>query len=279
MSDLPEDLDVLTPMLMSDDVAAATSALEVLTGMKGRSSTKALTDFLRVAPEGLLTTRAAIALETRKHKSCLTAIYEIYQTRPELADDLIPILSALEDQDGIALIAEDLETLFASSARLSTVAYLVKCADDGAVADILLPMIIINSNPMARDDLMWGLEQILRDGDEALLLHVKETAAEIGPEAIALVEPFMPAVGELERQAPNLARSLLQELAVQELIELVPDSEDALVDVLANAIMDARSPKGLIRDVERILMNSTSIDEIYADRNDLMQVFSKIANQ
>jgi hypothetical protein len=279
MQETSDDLELLGEKLRSSDLATAAAALEAITQLKGRASTRLLTEFLMTGPEGLLTTRAAIALENRKHKSCLPGIYEVYKARPELAEDIIPILSALEDPDGIALVADDLDELLVGSARLSTVVYLAKCGDPEAVADALLVRVIINSVPAARDDLIWGLEQVLRDADEETLLSVKETATELGPEALKIVDPFMPAVGELEIQAPNLARSLLRELQDEELVELVPDSTDALVELIANTIMEARSPKGLIRDVERILMDSTAIEEIYADRQDLMRVFSKITNQ
>ena len=279
MQELSDDLEVLGEQLLSTNLSTAATALEAVTKLKGRGSTRLLTDFLLTAPEGLLTTRAAIALENRKHKSCLPGIYEVYKTRPELAEDIIPILSALEDPEGVALVADDLDELIAGSARLSTIAYLVKCADPEAITDAFLIRIILDRVPGAQDDLRWGLDQLLRDADEDTLTHAKETATELGPDAVAIIEPYMPAVGELEIQAPRLARSLIDELEAQELLELVPDSDDALVDVLANTIMEARSPKGLIRDVERILMNSTAIEEIYADRKDLMKVFSKIANQ
>ncbi len=86
----------------------------------------------------------------------------------------------------------------------------------------------------------------------------------------------MPARSELEEQAPRIAAAFLTELEGKELIELVPGSEPALVEVLASTICDARSPKGLVKDVERILINSTAVEEVFADRDDIRSAFAKV---
>lgn len=271
-----ENLDALVATLEAGDGAGKAAALEAVAKTKGRGATKALTDFLRTAPVGLLATRAAMALENRKHRSCLPALYEIYEARPELAEDIIPIFSTLEDPDAVPLVVPGLRQLMAGPARLSTLTFLLKCADPEALADILLPALVIDPVPAARDDIVWALEEILLGADEATLEHIGETAREIGPTALTIVEPYLPTKSELELQAPQIAASLLTELERQELIELTPGAPDALVEMLAGAICEARSPKGLIRDVERILMDSTAIEEVYADRDDLRKAFQKI---
>ena len=279
MQEQSENVEELNEMLHSGDEVKASKAVEALSKLKGRSATVSLSKYLLTAPAGLLATRAAIALENRKHQSCLPIIYEVYQTRPDLVEDVVPILSALEDPDGIGLIVGDLDQLLAGEARLSTLSYLIKCADPEAVVEIALLKLVSGTIQGADDDLKWAVDQLCSEADDALLEGIKETAAALGPHASEIVAPYMPEESELEREAPNIARAFVKELERQELIELVPDSLDALVETLTSTILDARSPKGLIRDVERILMDSTSIEEVYADREDLKRAFARITSQ
>ena len=276
MTETTENLDELEPLLQSTDPATVMKAVEQLTRSKGRRSTRMLAEFLRHAPEGLTATRAAIALESRKHPSCLPLIRETYSERPELAEDVIPILSALEDQESIPLLLSDLGRLIDGPARISALAFLVKCGEPLPLVKALIPVLTTQPVAGARDDSMWALDQCLSSANEKMLRTVAELARAHSPEAVALVAPYMPAESELERQAPLLARLLLDTLVAQELVELVPDSDDALVELLANAICEARSPKALIKDCERILMESQAIEEIYADGDDLRRVFSEI---
>ncbi len=278
MDQLPESVPALVALLDPPDNPLAAKAMEAITAKKGKRTTRAMADFLKTAPLGLLATRAAMELEKRKDPVCLEALYEVYQTRPELAEDVIPIFSALEDDDAIVLVVGDLRPLMAGPARLSTLAYLVKCADPEALCDLLLPILFMEPIAGASDDIQWAVEQILVNADDETLGHIGETATAVGPAAFAMVEPYLPAKSELEVQAPDIARAFLRELTAQELLEMVPDSEDALVDVLANTICDARSPKGLVRDVERLLIDHTAVDEIFADRNDIRVAFTKVTS-
>jgi len=277
--ELPDNLQELEELIQAGDTAVAAKALEKVTSIKGRGATRVLADYLRTAPMGLLATRAAISLENRQHKSCLPILYEVFQARPELAEDIVPIFSAMEDDEGVGLIVDQLNELLMGPARLSTLAYLIKCADHGALIDVVLPRLALNAIPGGNDDLRWAMQQLLSDANDALLAEAKITAQTIGPEAMAIVKPYLPAESELEKQAPAISRALIEELERTELIELVPDSDEALVEGLTNAILEARSPKGLIRDVERILLNSAAIEEVYADREDLKKAFAKITSQ
>ena len=274
MSD--SDIERLAEALNSGDSKAAALALDELAKLKGRSASKTLAEYLMVAPTGLLATRAAMALEKRAHKSTLPILYKAFEARPELSEDIIPIFSAMEDFDAVALVVPRLRDLMRSPARLSALAYLVKCADGEGLAELILPLMFLDPIPAAQDDLSWALEHVLDQADEAALKSIGATAKAIGPGAWELVEPFMPAQSELEREAPNIARRLLTHMEEKELIELVPDSQDALVEVLASTICEARSPKGLVKDVERILLNSPSTEELYADRNDIRTAFETI---
>jgi hypothetical protein len=275
--ELPTQLEDLALMLSGSNLAAISEALDAISKVKGRGATTVLCDYLRRAPVGILASKAAGALEVREHKSCLPAMRELFEQRPELADDIIPIFAALRDNESIPLIVENLHELLSSNARLSTLTYLLKLADREALADVFLPMILADAIPGGKDDLRWALETILDDADDDLLTHVKETAVTIGPEALELVQPFMPAESELEKAAPKIARSFLQFLLKGELLEMDPEAEEALVLVLTNTICEARSPKGLVRDVERILMESTAVEEVYASRDDIRTAFSSIA--
>ncbi len=276
MTELPKQLDELVLLLEPADSPVAARALEAITAVKGRKTTRILAEYLRRAPAGLLATRAAMALEKRQHRSCLPILHEVYAHRPDLAEDIIPIFSMLEDPDGLDLIVPDLHRLLGSPARLSTLVYLLKCADHEPLADILLPLYAQNRTSGAGDDIWWALEQILTEADDETLEHVRETATLLGPEMLAAIAPFLPAVSELEMESPRIARAFLQELVRVELLELVPDSEDALVEVLAQTICDARSPKSLVRDVETVLINSAAVEEVYASRDDFRTAFSKI---
>lgn len=276
MNDLPDSLEELVRLLDPPTSPVAGRALEAITKIKGRGATTALTDFLAVAPHGLMATRAAMSLETRKHKSCLPAIREIYEARRELAEDLVPILSALEDPEGVPLVVRDLPDLLVSPARLSALAYLVKLLPPTALVDALLPIVAKQTLSAADDDVRWALAQVLTNADERTLEHVAEVAQKAGPRAAELVKPYLPKESEFQRQAPEIARRLIRALESEELIELVPDSAEALVDLLATTILEASSPKGLIKDVERILMETPAIEEIYADREDLRRVFAKV---
>lgn len=276
MDELTDNIEELQAHLGSDEITVASKALDKIAKMKGRKATRVLTDFLATAPLGLLATKAALALETREHASCLPAIRQIYTERPELAEDLIPILSKLEDPEGIPLVVGDLRQHLAGPARLAALAYLVKCAESEALAELLLPA-LLDPVPGSHDDVMWAYDKVMRDLlDEASLRRIYEEASIIGAQAIALVEPYMPAQSELERQAPAIAEAFVKDLVEHELIETVPGSEDALVELIANTILEARSPKGLIRDVERILLESTAVDEVYAGRDDLRSAFARV---
>jgi hypothetical protein len=276
MSDLPESLPELVALLEPPTAPIAAKALEAITKKKGKRTTRVLATFLLDAPAGLMATRAAMELEKRKDEACLPTLYEVYEKRKDLAEDIIPILSALEDPDGVGLVVVDLRELMSGPARLSTLAYMVKLADHEALADLLLPLRFGEPIRGADDDMSWALQQILHDGGDELLLHIGETAKAISPEAFAFVEPYMPAKSELEEQAPRIAAAFLTELERLEIIELVPGSEAALVEVLANTICEARSPKGLIKDVERILINSTAVEELFGDRDDIRNAFAKV---
>ncbi len=219
-----------------------------------------------------------MALEVRGHKSCLPKLHEVYQQRPDLAEDIIPILSAMEDYDGIPLVVDDLGVLLSGSARLATLAYLIKCADHEALLDVLLPLTFEAPIPGADDDMRWAIETILSEANDKLLAYAKELALTVGPEAMTLVQPFLPPESELEKAAPAIARAFVQHLAKKELIEMEPDSEDALVEVLVVTICEAKSPKGLVRDVERVLLDSAAIEEVYASREDIRQAFTAVTN-
>jgi chemotaxis regulatin CheY-phosphate phosphatase CheZ len=278
MQATPQSLAELTALLSSDDPTVVMGCLDALAESKGRKSTTILTNYLRVAPAGPLAARASMALEIRGHKSCLPVLHDIYKDRPDLSDDIIPIFSALEDYDAIALVVDDLHILLSSSSRLATLAFLIKCADHEALVDVLLPLTFQAPIPGADDDLRWAVETILSDANDALLAYVKEMAATLGPDAMQMVEPFLPPESELEKAAPTIARAFVGHLQKQDLIELIPEFEDALVDVLVNAICEARSPKGLVRDVERVLMDSTAIEEVYASREDIRQAFTAVTS-
>ena len=269
-------LKELVAQLDPPDSPEANKAIEAIAGMGGRGATIALAEFLRVAPVGLVSTRAAMSLEKRKHKSSLPILYEVYEARPELAEDIIPIFSAMEDFDAVPLVVPRLRELMRSPARLSALAFLVKCADDAALAELLLPMMFLDPIPAARDDLMWALEHVLEAVEDEDMKELGKLAKEIGDECWKLVEPYMPAESELERQAPTIAAALLEELEKKELIELVPGSHEALIEVVATTILEARSPKGLVKDVERILLNAPATEELYADRNDIRRAFETI---
>jgi len=276
MTELPEELDALVLLLEPPDSPVAAKALEAITAQKGRKSTRILAEYLLTAPAGILATRAAMALETRQHRSCLPILYNVYANRPDLAEDIIPIFGAMEDMDALDLIVPDLHRLLGSAARLSTLVYLIKCTDHEPLADILLPIYAENQNSGAADDLWWALEQILTEADDATLEHIRETATLLGPEILKAIAPYLPAISELEMESPRIARAFLVELVRLELLELVPDSEDALVEVLARTICDARSPKSLVRDVEGVLIDSAAVEEVYASRDDIRTAFSKI---
>jgi len=268
----------LAKQLESDDDAIVFSALEALANSKGRKATTVLSNYLRTAPAGAMASRAAMALEVRGHVSCLPTLHEVYQLRPDLAEDIIPIFSAMEDHDGIPLVVDDLGVLLSGSARLATLAYLIKCADHEALLDVLLPLTFDAPIPSADDDLRWAIETILSEANDKLLAYAKELAVTISPEALTLVQPFLPPESELEKAAPAIARAFVQHLAEKSLIELAPDSEDALVEVLVVTICEAKSPKGLVRDVERVLLDSTAIEEVYASREDIRQAFTAVTS-
>jgi hypothetical protein len=276
MTELPTSLDELTALLDPPDTANAGRALDAIIASRSRNAPLVLAEFLRTAPAGLLATRAAMTLEKKKNKSTLPVLYEVYEARPELAEDIIPIFSEMEDVDAVMLIVPQLRDLMRSPARLSALAYLVKCADGEALAELLLPMMFLDPFEPAHDDLLWALQHVMEELEDAGLKAIGIVAKEVGPEAFALIKQYMPAESELERQAPSIARALVEELEKKELIELVPDSQNALVELLSSTILEARSPKGLIKDVERILLNSAATEELYADRDDLRRAFETI---
>lgn len=276
MSD-QENLDELYQQLTSEDDSAAAVALDAIAASKGAKATRLLVDYLRTAKLSLLTTRAAMALERRKHASCLPGLREVYSERPELAEDLIPIFSELEDLDAMPLIVDQFRPLMAGPARLSTLIYLVKYGDPEAFASLLLPMLFLDPIPSAEDDMLWALQQTLAESlEDDALKRIGQLAGQIGPHAAKVVAPYMPPESELERQAPRIARAFLQELVTRELIEIEEDGMDTLVQLLADTILEANSPKALIRDVERVLLNAPATEELYADRDDIRKVFEKI---
>ena len=241
------NLTELKERLNPDDTVGCGYALDELKKIDTPESTELLLGFIKIAPAGLLTMKAAMTLEKRQDPSTVPALYEVYSARPDLAEDIIPILSALEDDEGVLHIIGDLRDLMSGPARMSTLAYLVKCADPGAIADLLLPLVTLDPIQGAADDIMWALEHILTNADDETLLEIGTTAKELGEEAYALVERYMPQQSEVEQQAPVLARALLRELERKELVELVPGAEDALVEMLSRSICEARSPKGPAR--------------------------------
>lgn len=276
MSD-QENLDELFEQLTSNDAGRAAAALDAIAASKGAKATRLLVDFLRTADLSLLTTRAAMALESRKHTSCLPGLREVYSARPELAEDLIPIFSELEDLEAMPLIVDQFRPLMASPARLSTLIYLVKFGDPEAFACLLLPILFLDPIPSAEDDMLWALQQTLAESlEDDALKRVGKIANEIGPHAAKVVAPYMPPESELERQAPKIARAFLEEFVAQELIEIEEDGMDTLVQLLADTILEANSPKALVRDVERVLLNAPATEELYADRDDIRKVFEKI---
>jgi hypothetical protein len=52
-----------------------------------------------------------------------------------------------------------------------------------------------------------------------------------------------------------------------------------LVEQLARTMIEASSPKALLRDVERILINSPSTEEFYADSGDLRTILTKVSQK
>ena len=277
MSDA-ENLDELFKTLTAGKSKDAAAALEAISKHKGTKATRLLVEYLRIAELGLLTTRAAMALERRQHASCLPGLREVYAARPELAEDLIPIFSELADTEAMPLIVDQFRPLMSSPARLSTLIYLVKYADSEAFAELLLPILFLDPIAGAEDDMLWALQQLLAENleDDALKRRGKR-AAEIGPHAAQAVAPYMPPESELEKQAPRIARAFLEELIARELIEIeVEDGIETLTRLVADTILEANNPKALVRDVERVLLNAPVTEELYADRNDIRKVFEKV---
>ena len=262
----------------SGDAGPGVRAVEAIDRMKGKGGSQALADYLLTAPIGLVATRAAMVLEKRKHKSTLPTLYQVYETRPEMSEDIIPIFSAMEDEDAVGLIAADLRLICAGPARMTALLYLVKCADPEGLVGLLLPLLVLDEIPGARDDLMWATKEILLAAEDDTLEEIGKMAKELGPEALSLVEPYLPAKGELELEAPRIAGAFIEHLVEIELLELVPGSEEALVETLAHAICEARSPKGLVKDVERILVDSPAVEEVFADRDDIRKAFSHVTS-
>lgn len=278
MSELPRKLSVLVPMLDPPDTVEAGQAVEVIAKMKGVRATRALVDYLKVAPVGLYALRAALALETRKDPTSAAPLRELFVARPELADDIVPILSALIDTDAVPYVMEDLPRLLGGNARRGTLAFLLKCGRNDEVGTHLLRYLLIDPIPEAEPDLKWALEHILTSADERALSRIQESATLLGPEAVQYIAPYMPPKSELEVQAPLIARRVLAELVTGELVELRPDSEDALVDLIAETICNARSPKALVRSVERILMDSNAVEEFYGEAIQIREAFAKVTS-
>ncbi|MEC8023963.1 MAG: hypothetical protein VX223_08495 [Myxococcota bacterium] len=272
-----DNLDALFEQLTSTNAKTAATALDAIAKHKGTKATRLLVDYLRTAKISLLTTKAAMALERRKHASCLPGLREVYAERPELAEDLIPIFSELADGEAMPLIVDQFRPLMTSPARLSTLIYLVKYADPEAFAELLLPILFLDPIVGAEDDMLWALQQLLAENlEDDALKRVGKIAAEIGPHATRVVAPYMPPESELEKQAPRIARAFLDELVARELIEVEEDGIEPLSRLVADTILEANSPKALVRDVERVLLNAPTTEELYADRNDIRKVFEKV---
>lgn len=275
------DVGSLRQKLLAPEGGEVAEALDVVVRDKSAVATRLLVEFLGVAKVGLLTTRAALALETRADPAVAADVRALLETRPDLAADVIPILSATRDLPGVAVVLDQLAELLPGPARLSALAYLVKCAADRGrfLTRLLDAVAAARPSGEVERDIRWALEQVLPQADERTLEQVAGVAARHGKVTMDLVEKYLPAESALTREAPGIARALLADLVAHELIELVADSEAALVDVLARTICEARSPKALLRDVERILLDSPSVDEFFGEVDDLKAAFARVTGK
>lgn len=263
------------------DTPRAVKAVERLHEMKGKAATIAIAEVLAAAPAGPVTACAAAALERRRHKSCQDIVLKVYETRPELWEDVIPVLAAVGDEVAVNRVIKDSIQLMGSSARLTALELFQDRLDKSGLCRLLIELRFGKKTvpAAAHEDLSWALESALKAADDPALSAAVAHARQTSVAAIEFVQPYLPPQSELEREAPRVARELIAELEARELIELVPDSADALVEQLARTMIEANSPKALLRDVERILINSPATEEFYADSGDLRTILTKVSQK
>lgn len=279
MSDSSDPVDVIVASLDLRDTARAARAVEKLGELKGTKASRALAELMLTAPAGPITARLAAALERRKHKTILDTLHQAYDQRPEIWEDVIVALLPIADENTLRRMHRDAKTLMRSPARLAALELWLAVMEKRPLGVLLLDLRYNDANPAANEDIEGTLEAVLKSGDDSTLVALGAHAASISPEARALVQPHLPPESELEREAPRLARDLLREMGKRELIELVPGAEDALVEQLARTMIEARSPKGLLRDVERILESSSAIEELYASKDDIKKILEALAKR
>ena len=272
-----DPVEAIIANLNPRDAAKATKAIEKLNEIKGKSATIALANLLLDAPAGPIASRAAAALERRRHKSALEILHKAYDTRADLLEDVLTALSPIADEQTLERVIRDAKKLMRSPARLITLELLENAMEKRPLGTVLLDLRYGDDNRAGHSDIDSVLTALLKSADDATLQALGAHAARISETAAAFVKPYLPPESELEREAPRIARAMLEELRKRELIEIMPGSEDALVIQLARTMVEAPSPKALLRDVERILEGSPATEELFATRDDIKQILEKLA--
>ena len=279
MDDTPEACQALVASVNLEDTAKAVRMVETLGALKGRHATRALAQLLLDAPEGAVVSHAADALARRKHKSCVDLVLEAYVTRPEILEDVLIVLEAIGDAGVAQRVAKDARKLMRSAGRVAAIDLFTTHLDKKTAATLLLELRFKDLFEPAADDLDFGLDQVLEGADDSTLHAIGAAARGISAAATAFITPRLPPESELEREAPRVARELLDTLTKNGLLEMVPGSEVALAEVIAKTMVDATSPKALVRDIERILESSPAVEEVFADRDDIKAVLVSLTTR